>query len=379
MPKVSSNTKQLTEAKSPIDMTRTMAPEVPGFQEYVIEGLGKIAALPELSDIAQRHRFHGTTHDKAVAAQWLGRRLGGTPNLSRLLLTGGTQNILMILFSRLVPKGSVIAAEKLTYAAIGQLAMLAGASVLPVDIDGDGMRADALEETCRSHKVAAVYTNPTGHNPTTSIMSAERRQSIVEVARRHGVAIIEDDVHGFITKHAPAPIATMAPELTWYMMTMSKCLGIGLRAAYLVAPNAEKLAQLLGSIPSVSAWFVPGLSAALITNLIETGAADQIVRRISVEIGARQEIAQEILGPLGVMHTNSSSLHVWLDLPHAWTIEKFVDAAAEQGVTLRHPNVFAIPGTEIKSNIRLSLVAPATHADLRGGLFRIAGLLQSRM
>lgn len=379
MPMVIGNTKQFAEANSPIDMTRTMAPKVPGFREHIMEGLATISALPELPDIVQRHRFHGTTHDKAVAAQWLGRRLGSPPDPLCLLLTGGTQNILMILFSRLVPKGSVIAAEKLTYAAIGQLATLAGMSVLPVDIDADGMRADALEEICRSHEVAAVYTNPTNHNPTTSIMSAERRESIADVARRYGVVIIEDDVHGFITQHAPPPIATIAPELTWYMMSVSKCLGIGLRASYLVAPSAEKIAQLLLSIPSVSAWFISGLSAALITNLIETGAVEEITRSISVEIGLRQQIAQEILGPLGGMHTNSSSLHVWLDLPRAWTIEGFVDAAAEGGVTLRHPKIFAAPGTEIKRNVRLSLVAPATHSDLREGLFKIAGLLESRM
>ncbi|MDA9504875.1 hypothetical protein XI09_09175 [Bradyrhizobium sp. CCBAU 11386] len=285
----------------------------------------------------------------------------------------------MILFSRLVPKGSVIAAEKLTYAAIGQLAMLTGVSVLPIEIDSDGMRADSLEEACMSQKVAVVYINPTDHNPTTSVMSVERRQSIAEVARKHGLAIVEDDVHGFISKHAPPPIATIAPEHTWYIMTVSKCLGIGLRAAYLVAPSAETLIEVAASIPSVSAWFVPGLSAALITNLIETGAADEIARSISAEIGSRQEIAQEVLGPSGGMHTNGSSLHVWLDLPHAWAIEDFVDAAAQAGVILRHPNVFAIPGFSIKSNIRLSLIAPATHSDLREGLLRIARVLQSRM
>lgn len=378
MPTVSSNTMQLAKASSPIDLTRTMAPDVPGFREHIVEGLANIATLPDLIDIVQRHRFHGTSHDKAVAAQWLGRRLGSAPDSSRLLLTGGTQNILMILFSRLVPRGSVIAAEKLTYAAIGQLAMLAGVSVLPVDIDSDGMRADALEEVCRSHKVAAVYTNPTVHNPTTCVMPAERRHNIAEVARRHGTAIVEDDVHGFITKRAPAPIASIAPELTWYMMTVSKCIGIGLKAAYLVAPNAESLAQVLAPIPSVSAWFVSGLSAALITNLIETGAADEIARSISTEIGFRQEIAKRILGPFGGVHTNDSSLHIWLDLPHSWTIESLLNAAAEAGITLRHPKVFAIPGTEIKSSIRLSLIAPTTRSDLQEGLCRIAGLLQSR-
>lgn len=379
MPNASGNKSPLCEATSPIDMTRTMAPEVPGFLEDIVKGLERVADFPDLSNIVQRHRFHGTPRDKDVGAQWLGKRLGGAPDAARLLLTGGTQNILMILFSRLVPEGSVIAAEKLTYAAIGQLAMLAGVTVLPVDLDDDGMRADAFEALCSSHKVAAVYTNPTGHNPTTSIMPVERRQMIAEVARKHGVAIIEDDVHGFITKNAPPPIASIAPELTWYMMTVSKCLGIGLRAAYLVAPTAAKLAELLSPIPSISAWFVPGLSAALITDLIATGAADEIAGRIADEIAARQDIAQEVLGPLGIMHTNRSSLHIWLDLPPAWTTENFVDAAAEIGVTLRHPKVFAVPGTEIKSNVRLSMIAPATHADLRDGLSRVRGLLQSRM
>ncbi|XSC42518.1 PLP-dependent aminotransferase family protein [Bradyrhizobium sp. RDT10] len=361
-----------------IDMTRTMAPEVPMFRECIERGLAMLARDPDLAETILRHRFHGTARDKQAAANWLEHRLGAAPNPDRLLITGGTQNTLMILFSRLVPKGAVIGAEKLTYAAIGQLAMLNRTTVLPIDVDEDGLREDSLEAMCKAHKVAAVYINPTGHNPTTSIMSVERRQRVAEVARKYAVPIIEDDVHGHITKNAPPPIASIAPELTWYMMSVSKCMGIGLRTAYLVAPSEASLADLVRPIPSISAWFVTGISAAVITHLIESGAASEIAGQISDEIAARQAIAQEMLGHLGVMHTNRSSLHIWLDLPPNRTIEAFIQTAASNGVALRHPRVFAIPGTEIESNVRVSLIAPSTHEDLRQGLKVLADLLIGR-
>ncbi|MFK4492458.1 PLP-dependent aminotransferase family protein [Bradyrhizobium sp. USDA 336] len=366
------------ETTAPIDMTRTWAPHVPAFREHIEESLTAAARAPDLASILQRHRFHGSARDKQAAADWLRNRLGARPSPNRLLMTGGTQNTLMVLFSRLVPQGAAIAAEKLTYAAIGQLAMLGRISVLPVDMDEDGMRDDSLESLCKAHNLAAVYMNPTGHNPTTSMMSLERRQRIARVARKYAVSIIEDDVHGLIANNAPPPLASIAPDLTWYLMSVSKCLGIGLRTAYLVAPSDDSLADLLRPIPSVSSWFVPGLSAAIITHLIESGAASHIVGQISKEIAARQDIAQEMLGDLGVMRTNKSSLHVWIDLPSPWTAEPFIQAARTKGVILRHPGVFATLGVNVEHNIRASLIAPSTHEDLRRGLSVLAALLLSR-
>ncbi|WP_407151188.1 PLP-dependent aminotransferase family protein [Bradyrhizobium sp. ORS 86] len=366
------------ETTAPIDMTRTTAPEVPIFREYVERSLAAVAREPDLAGTMLRHRFHGSARDKQVAANWLGRRLGAVPNPARLLMTGGTQNTLMILFSHLAPQGTAIATEKLTYAAIGQLATLGRISVLPVDIDEDGLREDSLEAVCKAHKVGAVYINPTGHNPTTSIMSIERRRRVADVARKYTVPIIEDDVHGHITEDAPPPLASIAPDLTWYLMSVSKCMGIGLRTAYLIAPSEDGLADLLRPIPSVSSWFVPGLSAAVITHLIESGAACEIAGQISSEIAARQDIAQQMLGHLGLMRTHRSSLHVWIDLPPPWTIEAFIQAAAGKSVTLRHPRVFATSGTDIKGHIRASLIAPSTHEGLRRGLRVIADLLAGR-
>lgn len=368
----------MTTDKPAIDMTRTMAPEVPSFREHIERSLARLAREPDLAETVLRHRFHGSVRDKEAAANWLGRRLGAAPNPVRLLVTSGTQNALMILFSRLIPEGAVLGAEKLTYAAIGQLAALSRTTVLPIDIDDEGLRDDSFEALCKAHRVGAVYMNPTGHNPTTSIMSVERRRRVAAVARKYAVPIIEDDVHGHIIKNAPPAIASIAPDLTWYVMSVSKSMGIGLKTAYLVAPSEESLATLVRPIPSISAWFVPSLSAAVTTDLIESGAATEIAGQISEEIAARQTIAQDVLGSLGVMHTTRSSLHLWIDVPSNWTIESFIQTADRKGVGLRHPRVFAVSPTEIIDKIRVSLIAPSTHDRLRQGLRVLADLLTDR-
>ncbi len=62
---------------------------------------------------------------------------------------------------------------------------------------------------------------------------------IAEILLRHRLPLIEDDAYGFIPAAAPAPFATLAPDLTWHIGGLAKCLGAGLRLAYTVAPNAR--------------------------------------------------------------------------------------------------------------------------------------------
>ena len=67
---------------------------------------------------------------------------------------------------------------------------------------------DAFEAACRNGAIKALYTMPTLHNPTTAIMPEDRRRAIAEIAGCHGVAIVEDDVYGFLLDTPPPPIAS---------------------------------------------------------------------------------------------------------------------------------------------------------------------------
>jgi hypothetical protein len=70
--------------------------------------------------------------------------------------------------------------------------------IVGIPSDRDGLLPDEVERMCRHTRVKAIFTVPNLQNPTVTTMSLERRMALVDVARRHGVAIIEDDI-------APAP------------------------------------------------------------------------------------------------------------------------------------------------------------------------------
>ena len=134
---------------------------------------------------------------------------------SRLIVTNGTQNAMLMLLRRLVGQDGLVVAERLSYGPLRILAEAAGVRLLGLDIDDDGIVPDAFEAACRADAPRALYCNPTVQNPTTAIMPESRRIAIAGIARRHGVAIIEDDALGLLHPGAPLPIAALAPDVTW--------------------------------------------------------------------------------------------------------------------------------------------------------------------
>ena len=144
---------------------------------------------------------------------------------------------------------------------------IAGVRLHGLDIDADGIVPESFEAACRSLRPRALYCNPTVQNPTTAIMPAERRAAIADIARRYDVSIIEDDALGRLHLDAPKPIATLAPERTWYVMTTTKCLSHGLRLAYLVAPSSGAASRVIGPVEHLSYWHPAPLLAAMVTRL----------------------------------------------------------------------------------------------------------------
>jgi len=106
-------------------------------------------------------------------------------------------------------------------------------------------------------------------------MPQERRGAIAEIARRHGLHIIEDDIAARCMEDPPQPIAVMAPEFTIYLTSLSKTVAPGLRIGFLHSP--EELLERQASIVGASAWMAPPLTAELATSWIEDGTAERIL------------------------------------------------------------------------------------------------------
>ncbi len=112
---------------------------------------------------------------------------------------------------------------------------------------------------------------PTIHNPAAVVMPHECRGAIAEIARRHGLHIIEDDIAARCMEDPLQPIAAMAPEFTIYLTSLSKTVAPGPRIGFLHSP--EKLIERQASIVGASAWMAPPLTAELATSWIKDGTA----------------------------------------------------------------------------------------------------------
>ena len=190
-------------------------------------------------------------------------------------------------------------------------------------------------------------------------MSAKRREAIAEVARRHGIAIIEDDAYGALPRQAPTPIAALAPEITWHIATLSKCVTPALRTAYVVTPGFADTLRLAAEIRAMT-LMVPPLMAALASKWILDGTLDAITAAIREESAARQAIARRILQGLE-FQAHPEGHHLWLTLPERWRRADLNVYARQSGLALVPSEAFAVgPAPDA---IRVSLGAAQNRAD----------------
>lgn len=364
----------MSVASTPIDLTTALPPSPREFDVELRAALSALAVRPEFGSLIRRNRVGGSQRDREAGALWLAQRLGDESTTERLLVTNGTQSSLLLLLHALVGSGGVLAAEALTYVVLRTLAARLGIEVVGVPLDEEGIIPTAFDEVCRRHKPKALYCNPTVHNPTAAVMSEQRRGDVIAVARKHGVTIIEDDVLGAIHPQAPRPIAAIAPDITWYVMSLSKCYAMGLRLAYLVAPTASAARELLEPVHRLSWWFPNSLSVEIASRWASNGAGQRIATAVRLETEIRQAQAAQILD-MRQARTAPGALHLWLHLPASTSPRDFADAAQRRGVLVRPADLFSVDGSPAGNYARVSLTGPPSREELCRGLTTLATLL----
>jgi DNA-binding transcriptional MocR family regulator len=264
------------EGAGTIDLAENHPPE-PATRPQRAALAASLAALPGRADFGRLLTYPaagGNPEDREAGAEWIGRA-GVKAAADRVLVCTGSQHGLTVVLATLLQPGDLLLTEALTYAGLKSVAGLLHLKVAGLPVDAHGLRPDALEAACRSGAARALYVIPTLHNPTTAVMPLERRREIVEIAERHGLAVVEDDVHGLLPEKRPVPLAALVPDRSYYLTSTSKTLAPGLRIAYVLAPPAM-VPRLTDSLRATT-WAVAPLTAAIASSWIESGTADAIL------------------------------------------------------------------------------------------------------
>lgn len=314
----------------------------------------------------------GAPADRQAAAQWLSSRMGGA-EADRITIAAGAQSALFALCKLLLSPGDSLAAGALTYPGLLAAGAQCGAVIEPISMDRDGLMPDDLDRLCRRSPPKALYVVPTIDNPTAVTMPETRRQQIVQIARRYGVQIIEDDPYAPLKTDHVTAFADLAPELTWHLATLSKCVTLALRVAYVIAPNAAD-AMRLASVLRATILMAPPVLTAVASRWIRDGVVGDITQAIRTENRIRQGLAAQVFS--GHRFTaDPDGHHLWLSLPDGWQAGDFAKHAEAAGVSIVPASAFALTSSSAQA-VRLSLGIAPDKAVLEEGLLQLAGLME---
>ncbi|WP_092753168.1 aminotransferase-like domain-containing protein [Rhizobium aethiopicum] len=353
-----------------LSMNLPPEPDDPELIARMREGISAVAA--SLVPLLRYQGFGGSDMDREAAAAWLGRR-GLVPSQERIFVTPGAHPALLAILGLLAKPGETVLSEIITYPGIRSIAAQLRLNLAGLPMDGYGILPDALAGACERLKPKALYLNPTLQNPTTLTIPAGRREEIAAVARKYRLPIVEDDAYGFVPSEGPAPLAAMAPELTWHIGGLAKCLGAGLRLAYVLAPDTRAVWPFVSAMRANNVMASP-LNMALATRWIEDGTADAILRFIRAEAAARQQMVAAIL-PAGSYRADPISFNIWLPLTNSWTRSTFGSHMRSSGIGVVASDAFTVDGVAPEA-VRVCLGGPIPRERLQGVLEFMAHALE---
>ncbi|CAL9459073.1 2-aminoadipate transaminase [Streptomyces sp. enrichment culture] len=309
----------------------------------------------------------------ALAARTTARGLPTDPD--DLLVTSGSQQGLSLLAAALLEPGDTVLVEEPCYLAALQVFAFAGARVVPVPGDGDGLDPVALEELVRRERPKLLYTVPTFQNPTGRTLPAGRRAAVAETAARCGLWIVEDDPYGELRfEGEPVPwIAShdAARDRTVLLGSFSKVMAPGLRIGWLRAPAALRRACVVAK--QAADLHTPTVNQLAAARYLADRDLDAHVARVAGVYRVRRDAMlaglAEALPEGSVWSRPEGGMFLWVRLPERY------DTTALLPAVVRH-HVAYVPGAPFhagepdRSTLRLCFVTQ-TPEEIGEGLRRL--------
>jgi GntR family transcriptional regulator/MocR family aminotransferase len=276
---------------------------------------------------------------REAIAEYLGAFRAVRCDASQVLVTTGSQQGLQLAAQVLVDPKDRVLIEEPGYPSARQAFLAAGAALIPVPVDQEGLdMAAVLARGRRGQNARAVYITPSHQYPLGMTMSATRRMLLLNWAVRTGAWIIEDDYDSEY-RFGSRPIASLQGLDTnakvIYVGTFSKVMFPALRVGYLVVP--KDLVPAFSAARDAADVFSATLYQAVLTDFIREGHFARHIRRMRMLYMERrqmltEEIRLQMAGKLEVIGPEAG-MHLVALLPHGSDDVAISKRAAASGVS----------------------------------------------
>jgi len=306
-----------------------------------------------------------------------------------LLITHGCQQSLDLISKAFVRPGDSVILENPTYP--GSMAIFNGARArclaVPVRTHAEpgsalGMDMEALEDTLAANRVKLIVVTPDFHNPTGMSLPLTSRRKLLELAARHSVPVVEDQIYGRLygrEERAPSLKQMDRANLVIHIDSFAKAAFPGLRVGWIVAPAAA--IERLRVVKQNTDLHTDQLAQASLAEFLRRGHFHRHVAKMrkvyAVRLAALDEALRKHM-PEGTRWTKpEGGMCLWLELPAGFDASELLIHAKERGVLFAPGRYFYVQGP-LPNTLRLSYAA-MNEKEIARGVGILADLLRGEM
>ncbi|WP_134685705.1 MocR-like pyridoxine biosynthesis transcription factor PdxR [Brevibacillus migulae] len=303
--------------------------------------------------------------------------IGIAASPSSIMIVSGALQALQLISIGLLRRNSTILLEKPSYLKSLNLFPSSGINMVGIPMDEYGIQIPFVKQQKKKHNASLLYTIPSFHNPTGTVMSLERRKQLLQACEEGQLPIIEDDVYRelWLDEPPPPPLKAMDKHGTvLYLGSISKALAPGLRIGWVAGP--EPVIDRLADIKMQTDYGSSSLSQWAVAEWLASGMYDVHLANMRDGLRLRRDtmlalLADEFAG-IAEWTKPSGGFYIWLQLPAAVSLRELFEAALQEGILLNPGNLY---DSLAVSHLRLSY-SYASLPDMEKGIKKLAEIVR---
>jgi len=207
--------------------------------DLLLRAYKELSAARNYKKFIPQGSFAGTPFLREALTRFLTDTRGLTMSPDNILITRGAQMAIYLAAQLILKKGDAVIVSRPNYFMADKVFEQAGARLLTVPVDDQGMDVEAVEALCKKKKPRLLYVVPHHHHPTTVTLSMDRRMKLLDIIHRYQLVVIEDD-YDYDFHYSSGPILPLASAdhggNVIYIGSLTKSLTPSIRMGYMVAP-----------------------------------------------------------------------------------------------------------------------------------------------
>jgi 2-aminoadipate transaminase len=301
-----------------------------------------------------------------------------TCTVDDILVTSGSLQAIDLVNGVFLARGDTAIIEQECYqGSINRLSRL-GVNVIGIPLDRDGMRMDALSNALdelknRGVRPKYIYTIPTVHNPTGTIMPETRRAELLRLSQAHGVPVFEDDCYADLIWDGWRPPAIYAMSRNGgviHIGSFSKSIAPALRVGYIVA-EWNVLSRVLAIKTDAGSGALEQMVLAEYCEPQFAAHVTALTRALRAKLIALMEALDEQFGTAAEFEEPKGGIFLWVKLPDTVDTMKLYPAALKAGVAINPGPEWSVNKSYSGSRMRLCFASP-TIEEIREGVALLA-------